>query len=85
MPIDIRVTTASGSSTHTVWNDDWNEYYVIPLDGPPIDVEFDEDGGDVQPQLGALELALARGDSARAAAGPARGRHLGLRGPRWRR
>jgi hypothetical protein len=45
MPIDIRVTTASGSSTHTVWNDDWNEYYVIPLDGPPIDVEFDEDGG----------------------------------------
>jgi hypothetical protein len=45
MPIDIRVTTASGSSTHSVWNDDWSEYYVIPLDGPPIDVEFDEDGG----------------------------------------
>jgi hypothetical protein len=45
MPIDIRVTTASGSSTHTVWNDDWNEYYVIPLDGPPIDVEFDEEDG----------------------------------------
>ncbi len=45
MPIDIRVTTTSGSSTHTIWNDDWNEYYVIPLDGPLIDVEFDEDGG----------------------------------------
>ncbi|MBW1687071.1 MAG: hypothetical protein JRS35_18635 [Deltaproteobacteria bacterium] len=45
MPIDIRVTTASGSSTHSVWNDAWNEYYVIPIDGPPIEVEFDEDGG----------------------------------------
>jgi aminopeptidase N len=45
MPIDIRVTTASGSSTHSVWNDDWSEYYVIPIDGPAIDVEFDEDGG----------------------------------------
>jgi hypothetical protein len=46
MPIDIRVTTASGSSTHTVWNDAWSEYYVIPIDGAPIDVEFDEDGGE---------------------------------------
>jgi hypothetical protein len=45
MPIDIRVTTASGSSVHRLWNDDWNEYYVIPIDGPPIDVEFDADGG----------------------------------------
>ena len=45
MPIDIRVTTASGSSTHSVWNDGWSEYYVIPIDGPAIDVEFDEDGG----------------------------------------
>jgi len=45
MPIDIRVTTASGVSTHTVWNDDWSEYYAIPLDGPPIDVAFDEDEG----------------------------------------
>jgi hypothetical protein len=45
MPIDVRVTTASGPSIHTVWNDDWSEYYVIPIDGAPIDVEFDEDGG----------------------------------------
>jgi hypothetical protein len=45
MPIHIRVTTDAGPSTHRVWNDDWNEYYVIPIDGPPIDVEFDEDGG----------------------------------------
>jgi hypothetical protein len=45
MPIDIRVTTASGSSMHTVWNDAWGEYYVLPLDGPPLAVEFDSDGG----------------------------------------
>jgi len=45
MPIDIRVTTAFGSSTHTVWNDAWSEYYVIPIEGTPIEVEFDEDGG----------------------------------------
>lgn len=45
MPIDIRVTTASGPVVHKVWNDDWNEYYVLPLDGPAITVEFDEDGG----------------------------------------
>jgi hypothetical protein len=45
MPIDIRVTTASGPSTHTVWNDAWTEYYVIPIDGPAIDVEFDEADG----------------------------------------
>jgi hypothetical protein len=45
MPIDIRVTTGSGSSIHSVWNDDWSEYYVIPIYGPLINVEFDEDGG----------------------------------------
>lgn len=45
MPIDIRVTTASGSSVHKVWNDAWDEYYVLPLDGPPLAVEFDSAGG----------------------------------------
>ena len=45
MPIDIRVTTSTGASVHTVWNDDWTEYYVIPIDGAPTNVEFDEDGG----------------------------------------
>jgi hypothetical protein len=46
MPIDIRVTTTSGSTVHRVWNDDWNEYYVLPVDDPVLEVEFDEDGGD---------------------------------------
>ncbi len=45
MPIDIRVTTAGGSTVHTVWNDDWEEYYLLPIDAPPLTVEFDEDGG----------------------------------------
>ena len=30
---------------YTVWNDDWTEHYVISIDGSPIEVEFDEDGG----------------------------------------
>jgi hypothetical protein len=45
MPIDIRVTTGAGASVHKVWNDGWTEYYVIPIDGAPLNVEFDEDGG----------------------------------------
>jgi hypothetical protein len=45
MPIDIRVTTASTVTVHTVWNDDWSEYYVLPVDGPVLAVEFDEDAG----------------------------------------
>ncbi len=45
MPIDIRVTTNSGSSVHRIWNNNWTEYYVIPINGPPLNVEFDEAGG----------------------------------------
>lgn len=45
MPIDIRVTTAGGATVHTVWNDNGEEYYLLPIDAPPISVEFDEDGG----------------------------------------
>jgi len=45
MPIDIRVTTASTVTVYSVWNDDWSEYYVLPVDGPVLTVEFDEDGG----------------------------------------
>ena len=45
MPIDIRVTTGAGASVHKIWNDGWTEYYVIPIDGAPLNVEFDEDGG----------------------------------------
>ncbi|MCP3983311.1 MAG: M1 family metallopeptidase [bacterium] len=45
MPIDIRVTTASGSTSHRIWNDDWTEYYVLPVDGVPSAVEFDAEEG----------------------------------------
>ncbi|MCB9849297.1 MAG: hypothetical protein H6817_01180 [Phycisphaerales bacterium] len=45
MPIDIRVTTGSGTTVHRVWNDAWSEYFVIPIDGAPTLVEFDEDSG----------------------------------------
>jgi hypothetical protein len=45
MPIDIRVTTASTVTVYTVWNDDWSEYYVLPVDGPVLAVEFDDDAG----------------------------------------
>lgn len=45
MPIDIRVTTGAGASVKKVWNNGWDEYYVLQLDGLPVAVEFDEDGG----------------------------------------
>lgn len=45
IPIDIRVTTASSTTVHRIFNDGWTEYYVLPIDGPPLNVEFDEDGG----------------------------------------
>jgi len=46
MPIDIRVTTAvTGAKTYKIWNDAWTEYYVIPIDDSPSNVEFDEEDG----------------------------------------
>ena len=45
MPIDIRVSTISGLAVHTIWNDGWTEYYVIPLDDRLAGVEFDEEDG----------------------------------------
>jgi hypothetical protein len=45
MPIDVRITTASGTSVQRVWNDDWTEYYVVPADGPVLTVELDREGG----------------------------------------
>lgn len=45
MPIDIEVTTNAGKTLHRIWNDDWAEYYVIPIDGPMSDLTFDQAGG----------------------------------------
>jgi hypothetical protein len=45
MPIEIRVETASSITVYSVWNDDWSEYYVLPVDGPVSSVQFDRDGG----------------------------------------
>jgi hypothetical protein len=45
MPVDVRVTTASGASVHRVWNDDWAEYYVLPTDGTALAVELDRADG----------------------------------------
>ena len=45
MPIDVNVTTASGTTAQRIWNDDWTEHYVLPIDGPPLAVAFDAEGG----------------------------------------
>jgi len=45
MPIDVQVTTASGTTTQRIWNDDWTEYYVLPIDGGPLAVAFDAEDG----------------------------------------
>ena len=44
MPIDIRVV-AGTASVYRIWNDDWLEYYVIPINGSPSSVQFDESNG----------------------------------------
>ena len=44
-PIDLTVTTASGSVTHTVWNSRKQEWYRLPADGPVTLVAFDKDNG----------------------------------------
>jgi hypothetical protein len=45
MPISVRVTTPVGTQVLTVWNDDWDETYVLPVDAQPLFVAFDEDDG----------------------------------------
>jgi hypothetical protein len=45
MPIDVRVTTASGVEVQRIWNDQSTEHYVLPTDGPALGVELDRDGG----------------------------------------
>ncbi len=45
MPVDIRITTTQGATVHRVWNDNWFEHYVIPVDAEVTNVEFDESGG----------------------------------------
>ncbi|MCB9852218.1 MAG: hypothetical protein H6819_03910 [Phycisphaerales bacterium] len=41
MPVEIMVWSLSGNSTHRVWNDDWTDYFVIPLDNPPLYLAMD--------------------------------------------
>jgi hypothetical protein len=45
MPIDVTVVTTASISDYTLWNDDWSEYYVLPVDGPVLAVQFDVDDG----------------------------------------
>lgn len=43
MPIDIRVTTALGSTTHVVWCIDQVETFAIPVAAAPLQVQLDPD------------------------------------------
>jgi len=43
MPVDVRVTTALGTTTHVVWNDALVENFVLPLDAPATTVSLDPD------------------------------------------
>lgn len=43
MPIDLTISTAANSVTHTVWNDQEQQWYLIPAEGPVTQLEFDED------------------------------------------
>ncbi len=41
MPIEIAVTTASGTQSHTVWHDQEKQWYLLPADGTVTAVAFD--------------------------------------------
>jgi len=43
MPIDLTITSAAGSVTHTVWNDQTQQWYLLPADGPVTQVDLDKD------------------------------------------
>lgn len=43
MPVDITVTTATGDVTRTIWNDAAWQWYLLPVDGPVSNVQFDRD------------------------------------------
>ncbi|MFH1417227.1 MAG: M1 family metallopeptidase [Planctomycetota bacterium] len=45
MPIDVHVVTREGEETHTIWNDDWAQFYVIPIEGEWVEVALDCEGG----------------------------------------
>lgn len=42
MPVDVRVDTAGGSETHTVWNDEEDEHFVVPISAAATGVAIDE-------------------------------------------
>jgi aminopeptidase N len=41
LPIDITISTASGTRSHTVWMEDWNTRVALPADGNPLAVDVD--------------------------------------------
>jgi aminopeptidase N len=41
LPIDVTIATATGSSTHTVWMNDWETRISLPADGRPLAVNVD--------------------------------------------
>ena len=42
MPVDIAITTASGTTTHRVWNQSQDTVYTFPLTAAPVLVIFDK-------------------------------------------
>jgi aminopeptidase N len=47
MPIDVTVTTSSGATRHTVWNDRTEQTFEIPMSAKPFDIKnvsIDPDG-----------------------------------------
>ncbi|MBP7935954.1 MAG: hypothetical protein KA354_15010 [Phycisphaerae bacterium] len=67
MPIDLTITSTTGSVTHTVWNDQTRQWYLLPADGPVTQVDLDKDDwilrdgvqvvGYVEPQVQCLRLS----------------------------
>lgn len=43
MPVDVKVTTASGDTTMVLWIDEAHEYFDLPMPGAPLTVTLDPD------------------------------------------
>lgn len=57
MPIDVTVTTPSGSTTHVVWQVFECNWYEIPVDGEVSAVTLDKDSWILRPEIGTEEYS----------------------------
>ncbi len=71
MPIDITITTASGTTTTVIWHNAAAQWYVVPTDGTATNVQFDKDSWILHPAP--MTVAYVNGPPKLITAAPAPG------------